>query len=100
MGVHYQPNVIQISGIHEIDEHFVARVLRTKHESWSYEQESRMFVLVKDPPDENGLSFIEFAPQLTLREVILGVNCLSEHFQPALAILRELVLCPTNNWTI
>lgn len=89
MEVHYQPNVIQVSGIGEINEHFMMRLLRTKHESWSYEQESRMFVGVNDPPDESGLSFIEFAPHLNLREVIFGVNCEPKDFQPAVAILKE-----------
>ena len=88
MEVHYQPNVIQISGIGEINEHFMMRLLRTKHESWSYEQESRMFVGVNDPADDQGLSFIEFAPHLNLKDVIFGVNCEPKYFQPAVAILK------------
>ena len=58
------------------DEAFMYRLLRTKHGGrWSYEQESRMFIGVKDRPDEQGLKFMDFAPELTLSEVIFGVNC-------------------------
>ena len=89
MEVQYQPNVIQIADVEEIDEHFMERLLRTKHESWSYEQESRMFIDVNDPPDENGLKFFKFAPHLTLREVIFGVNCEPQHFQPTIALLKN-----------
>jgi len=87
--VHYQPNVIQIKSAAEIDEHFMDRLLRTEHEGWSYEQESRMFVGVNVPPDANGRKYMDFAPQLTLREVIFGVNCLPSHFEPAIAILKD-----------
>jgi len=86
--VHYQPNVIQIQSAAEIDEHFMDRLLRTKHESWSYEQESRMFVGVNDPPDAKGLKYMDFHPQLALREVIFGVHCLPSHYEPAVALLK------------
>lgn len=46
-------------------------VLSIKHESWSYEQEVRVFLNLKDPPDEKGLNWIEFGPILVLREVII-----------------------------
>jgi len=89
MEVHYQPNVIQISGAGEIDEAFMLRLLRTKHESWSYEQESRMFVARTDPPDAHGLHFIDFSPGLTLGEVIFGSQCEPKHFEPAMELLRD-----------
>jgi hypothetical protein len=95
--VHYQPNVIQIQTAAEIDENFINRLLRTKHESWSYEQESRMFVGVNDHPDANGLKFMDFHPQLSLREVIFGVNCLPRHYEPAVALLNESP-GPTHSW--
>src|SRR3984957_14468243 len=89
MEVHYQPNVIQIAGPEEIDEAFMYRLLRTKHDSWSYEQESRMFIGVKDRPDENGLKFMDLAPELTLTEVIFGVNCEPKDYEPVLALLAN-----------
>lgn len=89
MEVHYQPNVIQVSGPDEINEAFFFRLLRTKHESWSYEQESRMFVSRPDPPDTQGLHFIDFAPRLTLSEVIFGSQCETKHFEPAVELLKD-----------
>jgi hypothetical protein len=88
MEVHYQPNVIQIKSTEEIDEYSIQKLLRTKHESWSYEQESRMIIGVNDPPDANHPHFIEFGPQLKLREVIFGVNCLPKYFEPAVALME------------
>ncbi len=41
-------------------------MLRTKHESWSYEQEVRLIVKLNDPPDEKGLRWYDFGPQLEL----------------------------------
>ena len=34
-----------------------------------------MFVELNDPPDANGLRWIEFGTNLVLREVIRGVQC-------------------------
>jgi len=73
--VHYQPNVLQIRCPGDVNLNLVERMLRTKHDSWSYEQEVRMFVGLNDPPDANGRNWIEFGSQLVLKEVIIGVNC-------------------------
>jgi hypothetical protein len=72
----YQPNVLPSPRRQEdLNLALVDRLLRTKHESWSYEQEVRMFVGLNDPPDANGLRWIEFGPQLILKEVIIGAQC-------------------------
>ena len=73
--VHYQPNVLQIKRRDDVNLDLVARLLRTKHESWSYEQEVRVFVALNDPPDAKGLRWFDFGPQLDLREVIIGSQC-------------------------
>jgi hypothetical protein len=73
--VHYQPNLIRIRGAEEITENLMLRMLRTKHESWSYEQEVRLVVGLNDPPDENGLWWGTFGPALELKEVIAGAQC-------------------------
>src|SRR5208282_1962985 len=39
----YQPNLLQIRGPEDVNFDLANRLLRTKHESWSYEQEVRMF---------------------------------------------------------
>jgi hypothetical protein len=72
----YQPTVLPEPRCREdINLDFADRLLRTKHESWSYEQEVRMFVGLNDPPDANGLWWIDFGPLLSLREVIIGSQC-------------------------
>jgi hypothetical protein len=40
----YQPNVLPARRPEDLNPDFADRILRTKHESWSYEQEVRMFV--------------------------------------------------------
>ena len=71
----YQPNLLQIRRSQDVNLDLANRLSRTKHESWSYEQEVRMFVELNDPPDESGLHWIEFGPLLILREVIIGAQC-------------------------
>jgi hypothetical protein len=72
----YQPNVLPAPRRGEdLNPDFVDRLLRTKHESWSYEQEVRMFVGLNDPPDADGLRWFDFGPALVLKEVIIGAQC-------------------------
>lgn len=71
----YQPNLLQIRGPEDVNFGLANCLLRTKHESWSYEQEVRMFVALNDPPDAKGLNWIEFGPELVLRKVIIGAQC-------------------------
>lgn len=51
-------------------ESFVEKLLYTKFAHWSYEDEYRLFVSLND--QENGLYFIPFSDELTLRQVIVG----------------------------
>ena len=75
MDVLYQPNLLQIQRPEDVNLDLANRLLRTKHESWSYEQEVRMLVNLNDPPDSQGLSWFEFGRLLVLREVIIGAQC-------------------------
>jgi hypothetical protein len=75
MEVDYQPNLLQIRTPADVNYDLLNRMLRTKYEVWSYEQELRMFVRISDPPDENGLQWFDFGPDLDLKEVIIGVQC-------------------------
>ena len=68
----YQPNVLQITRQADVNFDLASRMLRTKHESWSYEQEVRMFVGLDDPPDSNGLRWANFGPLVEFKEVIIG----------------------------
>lgn len=75
MDVLYQPNLLQIQSPGDVNLDLANRLLRTKHESWSYEQEVRMLVNLNDPPDAQRLNWVEFGPMLVLREVIIGAQC-------------------------
>ncbi|MBZ5596607.1 MAG: DUF2971 domain-containing protein [Acidobacteriia bacterium] len=75
MDVRYQPNLLRVGCPEDVNYDLANRLLRTKHECWSYEQEVRMFVSLKDPPDENGLSWFNFGRDLILKEVIVGAQC-------------------------
>ncbi len=70
----YQPNLLQIRRLQDLPD-IADRLPRTKHESWSYEQEVRMFIGLDDTQDAEGLHWIEFAPHLVLKEVIIGAQC-------------------------
>jgi hypothetical protein len=72
--VHYQPNVLKPNRLDDLNLDLVTRLLRTKHESWSYEQEVRIFPTL-NPPDANGLSWFDFGRNLELKEVIVGAQC-------------------------
>ena len=63
------------------------RLLRTKHESWSYEQELRLFVQLNDPPDANGLRWFDFGPNLELKEVVVGAQCDSKDIEAVKDVL-------------
>ena len=54
MEVRYQPNVLKIRMPDDVNFDLVNRLLRPKHESWSYEQESRVFVKLNDRPTRKG----------------------------------------------
>jgi hypothetical protein len=71
----YQPNVLQIRRQEDVNIDLATRLFRTKHDSWSYEQEVRMFVGLNDPPDAKGLRWVDLGPNLELKEVIVGSQC-------------------------
>ena len=75
LDVHYQPNLLKIRGPEDVNFDLVNRLLRTKHESWSYEQEVRAFVDIKNEPrDAKGLMWFDFGSALELKEVIVGAQ--------------------------
>jgi len=75
MDVLYQPNLLKIRDAKDLNLDFAYRSLCTKHESWSYEQEVRILVGIKNQPYEKGLYWAQFGPDLQLREVIIGAQC-------------------------
>jgi hypothetical protein len=72
----YQPSVLPKPERQEdVNIDLAVRLLHTKHESWSYEQEVRMVIGINDPPDANALWWIDFGPILVLKEVVIGSQC-------------------------
>ena len=53
----------------------VDRLIRTKFTDWKYEDEYRIFVNLDPASKEGGLHFVDFSPDLNLREVIIGMRC-------------------------
>lgn len=89
MDVHYQPNLLKIREARDVNIDLAYRLLCTKHESWSYEQEVRFIVGINDSPDDAGLFWYGFGPELRLREVIVGAQCLSEDANAVCGIVKD-----------
>jgi hypothetical protein len=57
-----------------IDEEFLRALLYTKSQEWAYEREWRSMADLKAKDPTTGFYYVEFGPQLQLREVILGAR--------------------------
>jgi hypothetical protein len=68
-------NVLQIGCPEDVNFHLAERLLRTRHESWSYEQGVRIFIGLNRPAGCEGLNWIDFGPKLVLKKVIIGAQC-------------------------
>jgi Protein of unknown function (DUF2971) len=81
---------------HQVLEDLKEFVLRTKYNHWSYEEEFRCLVSLKDTVDDRGLKFYPFSDAFKLVEVILGPQC-----SRSLDDVRRLVKdhCPNNTVT-
>jgi len=55
-----------------IDERFIHTLLYTKAREWAYEREWRVLANLQHQDPDTGFYYVDFGPQLTLREVILG----------------------------
>jgi len=65
-----------VTGDGKLDEEAFARTLSAKADSWKYEAEVRVHILLKNVPIfEDGSYFVPFAEGMALREVILGHVC-------------------------
>jgi hypothetical protein len=83
----YQPGMLKIE--RPATRELASRLLRTKHECWSYEQETRSFVRLNDPPDSKGLWWMDFGTELELKEVIIGANCGPEDSRAVMNVLKS-----------
>jgi hypothetical protein len=88
MEVRYQPNLLQIRRQEDLNYDLANRLLRTKHEIWSYEQELRLFVKLNEPADEKGLRWFYFGPDLQLKEVIIGSQCEPKDLKAVAEVLK------------
>ena len=53
----------------------ITAVLTTKFKDWEYEHEWRIFARLDERAPEDGKYYLNFDPNITLREVILGARC-------------------------
>jgi hypothetical protein len=59
-----------------VDGHQVLdKLISTKFTDWKYEDESRMYVKLDQASNDSGKYFVDFSSDLTLREVVLGMDC-------------------------
>lgn len=58
-----------------LTEEIVTQLLNTKYEQWAYEEEWRLMLRLKDKDPINGEYYMDFGPDLILREIILGARC-------------------------
>ena len=72
--------------IRGVDHSLLEKVITTKYEQWAYEEEWRIFANLEDPDPLNGEYYLNFGPNLTLREIIVGANC-----QKSVGSFRKLV---------
>jgi hypothetical protein len=66
------------------------RLLVTKFQHWSYEEEVRIFVPLSKATREGALHFYPFGEDLRLREVILGHLCPVARLKPIRDLVRAL----------
>ncbi len=57
------------------DAKLIKQILLTKYEDWNYEREWRVFSNLDKHDPETRLYYVDFGPQIELREVIVGINC-------------------------
>lgn len=60
--------------LYGIDKEFVLAMMLTKSREWAYEQEYRVFADLKIKDAVTGHHYVNFGPELRLREVILGAR--------------------------
>lgn len=61
--------------IRGIDANLLEKVITTKYTQWAYEEEWRLFAKLEDPDPTNGEYYLNFGPDLTLRQIIVGARC-------------------------
>lgn len=73
--VKYIKDLLKFDRSFKLNEEDARKLLSSKHEAWSYENECRVFIPLKDKVSENGIFFEDFSDEIKLAEVILGPRC-------------------------
>lgn len=73
--VEYIKDLLKFDRSFNLNEEDARKLLSSKHESWAYEKESRIFIPLKSKVAENGHYFEDFSDDMQLAEVILGSRC-------------------------
>lgn len=60
--------------LYGIDRDFVEAMIFTKAHEWSYEQEYRVMAELRERDPATGMFYVDFGPELQLREIILGAR--------------------------
>jgi hypothetical protein len=58
-----------------VDDEIIRTVVTTKYKEWEYEREWRLLERLEHPDPETSLHYLDFSPDLELREIILGARC-------------------------
>lgn len=71
-------------------EEMITRIISSKYEKWSYEEEVRFFANMEEPDPESDLFFLNFGTDCILREIIFGARYRdSEQMSAILAGVRS-----------
>jgi hypothetical protein len=60
---------------HGLSEELLTKIRRTKATDWGYEREYRVEAALRIKDPVTGLYYVDFGPQVQLREVIIGHRC-------------------------
>ncbi|MDM5181767.1 DUF2971 domain-containing protein [Massilia sp. DJPM01] len=69
-----------------LTEPVIEQLLNIKYAQWAYEEEWRLILRLHDKDPINGEYYMDFGPELILREIILGARC-----QAPVGSFRKLV---------
>jgi hypothetical protein len=74
--------------MHGIDQQFVQSLLYTKSHEWQYEREYRAIANLQIRDSETGFFYVDFGPEMQLREVVIGTRNPTPIGQIAKAVRR------------
>jgi hypothetical protein len=72
----YQENRIRVNGS-AIDKHLNRKLLLTKYQSWQYEKEWRLPLVLQGAAKEGDVFFERIGERMHLTEVVLGARCIT-----------------------